>query len=503
MMGKQPASEGKLFYYDISLERRIPAKHRLRQIKETVDFAFVYEQVKDCYGVKGNVSVPPPIILKLMLLLFLYDVRSERELIETLPYRLDWLWFCDYDIDSEVPNHSVLSKARARWGVAVFETLFARVVAQCAAAGLVDGRKIHLDGSLVEANASISSIVKGPAELIAQLRASLRSETAKLDEPIERSESSRSNEDPSPRDGAGASGPRKNQAMTSTTDPEAAIVGRGRQTTRARYKNHRVVDDRCGVITATETTPGDVEENARLVALVQQHEQNTHCCVETAVADAQYGTAENFLACYERGIAGHMGDLRASQSNKGRREGIFGHEDFTYHRDRDIYTCPAGQTLTRRSHKRRRQAYEYACSKTVCRVCRLRLQCTKARDGAARTLQRHDHQEVLDAARRQSHRPAAKRDRRRRLWRMEGSFGDAASRHGFKRSRWRGLWRQRIQDLLIATVQNLRLFMGHACKRAASGQAWASVLAWNGPLAVPVVLFDVAATSARHKPSAQ
>ena len=80
MMGRQPANQGKLFYYDISLERRIPAKHLLRQIKEAVNFAFVYEEVQDCYGVNGNVSIPPPVIVKLMLLLFLYDVRSEREL---------------------------------------------------------------------------------------------------------------------------------------------------------------------------------------------------------------------------------------------------------------------------------------------------------------------------------------------------------------------------------------------------------------------------------------
>ena len=64
---------------------------------------------------KGNVSVPPPVILKMMLLLILYNVRSERELMNTLPMRLDWLWFLDYDLDSEIPNHSVLSKARNRY----------------------------------------------------------------------------------------------------------------------------------------------------------------------------------------------------------------------------------------------------------------------------------------------------------------------------------------------------------------------------------------------------
>ncbi|MFC1763221.1 transposase [Planctomycetota bacterium] len=109
MMGKQVSNQAKLFYYDISLEQRIPANHLLRQINEVIDFSFVYDEVQDCYGVNGNVSVPPPVIIKLMLLLFLYNVRSERELVDSLAYRLDWLWFCDYDFDSDIPNHSVLS----------------------------------------------------------------------------------------------------------------------------------------------------------------------------------------------------------------------------------------------------------------------------------------------------------------------------------------------------------------------------------------------------------
>jgi transposase len=181
MMGKQPPRAPKLFYYGLSLEDRIPADHLLRKIRTQVDFDFTYALVRQHYGVKGNVSVPPPVLLKLMLLLFLYDVPSERELLRPLPYRLDWLWFLGYDLDSQVPDHSVLSKARTRWGTEVFETVFARGVCQCAQAGLVNGRKIHLDGSLVDANASNNSVCKGPEALTERLRKELRGEMVKLE----------------------------------------------------------------------------------------------------------------------------------------------------------------------------------------------------------------------------------------------------------------------------------------------------------------------------------
>ena len=109
MMGHQSDAQPKLFYHSFNLDDRIPATSVLRKIRKHIDFAFIYQEVKDCYGGKGNVSVPPPVILKMMLLLILYNVRSERELMNTLPMRLDWLWFLDYDLDSEIPNHSVLS----------------------------------------------------------------------------------------------------------------------------------------------------------------------------------------------------------------------------------------------------------------------------------------------------------------------------------------------------------------------------------------------------------
>ncbi len=110
MMGRQKQNQGKLFIYNFNLENRIRQDHPLRKLNQIIDFEFVYNEVKDKYGNNGNVSVPPSVILKLMLLLIYYNVRSERELMNTLPERLDWLWFLGYGLESKIPNHSVLSK---------------------------------------------------------------------------------------------------------------------------------------------------------------------------------------------------------------------------------------------------------------------------------------------------------------------------------------------------------------------------------------------------------
>src|SRR5208337_596934 len=159
MMGHHPPPNDPLFSYNVQLETRVRKDHPLRKIKELIDFEFIYREVEKTYGTNGNVSVPPPVILKLMLLLICYNVRSERELMETLPERLDWLWFLGFTIESSIPDHSVLSKARRRWGEEVFKQFFERIVVQCVQAGLIDGAKIFMDSSLIDADASNNSVV--------------------------------------------------------------------------------------------------------------------------------------------------------------------------------------------------------------------------------------------------------------------------------------------------------------------------------------------------------
>ena len=133
MMGKPKKTEPKLFYHGFSLDRRIPQDHPLRRIKEAIDFTFVRCAVKDLYGRNGNISVDPSVILKLMFLLFYENIKSERALASQLPLRLDWLWFCDYDID-QLPPIIASSPKHADDGAPTcspdfLKTFFARVSA--------------------------------------------------------------------------------------------------------------------------------------------------------------------------------------------------------------------------------------------------------------------------------------------------------------------------------------------------------------------------------------
>lgn len=439
MMGiREPQKD--LFSYQVDLDRRVRKNHPLRAIAQQVDFTFIRAAVAEQYGYNGNVSEDPAVIAKMMFLLFYDDVSSERELMRVIAERLDYLWFLGYGLDDELPNHSVLSKARKRWGTAVFQEFFTRIVSQCVAAGLVDGKKIHVDASLIEANASKDSVVRGSPEWIAALKQAYQATESKLDDATT----------PESRIGV-------NDRMLSTTDPDAGLTRMGSGQSRPRYHHHRAVDDAQGVITAIETTSGSIAENKRLMGLVEQHAVTTGHTVETVVADSKYGTVENYVTCQQQGITTHMADVLAKQTDNPRCRGIFPDTAFEYQPDTNTYVCPAGQILVPRRLHPRRRTWEFHTARGVCAACALRGQCTRASYG--RTIKRHEHQTCLDRARQQAHSPAAYRDRRRRKHLAEGSFADAANNHHFKRSRWRRLWRQQIQDFLIATIQNVRILL--------------------------------------------
>lgn len=446
MMGRQPKVQKRLFYTKFNLDRRIRKDHILRKINKHINFDFIYNQVNDTYGSKGNVSVPPPVILKMMLLLILYNVRSERELMATIPERLDWLWFLGFDLDDQIPDHSVLSKARARWGVAAFKSFFERIVWQCVDAGLVDGSKLFMDGCLIQANASNNSVVNKES-LTRYLNKSYQTLESRLDkeqEPIDH--------DDDPKPGAA------NKKYISTTDPDASVTRTGKGKSKLKYQVHRGVDGKCEIITATEVTAGSVNEAHRLKLLLRRHHQNTGRKAQICVGDSKYGTIENYLVCFDLGVNSHFESFEKAQHGSGRKKGIFPKEAFVYNRAEDSFSCPAGQKLKRRRFSRQRQQYEYYMPKKICAGCRLGEQCTRSSMG--RSLKRHLRQDDLDVMLEQANSSAAKRDIKTRQHLMERSFA-RATRYGLHRARWRRLWRVQIQEYLTATIQNLMVLLRH------------------------------------------
>lgn len=434
MMCKAKQSESKLFYHGLSIERRLPQDHPLRRIKKLVDFDFTRSRVKNLYGINGHISIDPAVILKLIFLLFYENVKSERALMEQLSLRLDWLWFCNYDIDEQTPDHSVISKARRRWGQDVFTDFFANILGQCVDAGLVDGKTIHIDSSMINANASIDSI-KPKLRIVAQ---NIYNQLENQQEPQNSDNNDSDNSD---------SNLNSPQDFESITDTQARI---GKKDGRRilGYKDHRVIDDKVGIVTSTITTGANINDGNVMIQAVEQHISNTGIKPDVVVADKAYGLIENYK------YLNQIEAIPCIPHKEHVKEGKFSRKDFRYDEKSDCYICPGGENLKLASIDRD-GTRKYRASRKQCCRCELLDRCLTSKS-YGRSLRRHIDAEYLDWADECVALSVRRKLMAKRKTKAEGSFADAVNNHDFKNARWRGLVKMRIQNLVIAAVQNLR-----------------------------------------------
>ena len=183
MMGQQPRTES-LFYY-FRLEDQIPEDHLLRLIDRYVDLSFVRECLKGLYSSTGRPSIDPEVLLRLLLVGYLYGITSERRLLEEVRMHLAYRWFTRLGFEQEIPDHSTFSKNRhGRFRQSgVFREVFEEIVRRCLEAGLVEGQNLAVDGTIVGANASRQSRVpREQLKEVAQLSRTVRKYLADLEQ---------------------------------------------------------------------------------------------------------------------------------------------------------------------------------------------------------------------------------------------------------------------------------------------------------------------------------
>jgi len=129
-------------------EDQVPETHLLRLIDKHIRFDFVQEQLKDSYSETGRPSIDPELLLRILLIGYLYGITGERKLVEELRMHLAWRWFTSLGFDQEIPHHSTYSKNRhGRFQQSkLFEQLFEQIVRQCVEVGLVQGTHLSVGG---------------------------------------------------------------------------------------------------------------------------------------------------------------------------------------------------------------------------------------------------------------------------------------------------------------------------------------------------------------------
>lgn len=164
MMGRQ---SGQISMLILDIEELIPENHLLRKINQMISFDFIYDLVASYYPANGRPSVDPVSMFKMLLVGYLYGIKSERRLVQEIQLNIAYRWFCGYELGEKIPDHSTFSKTRVRkWNESeLFQQIFLEIVRCCIDQRLVDGKEMAADGSYIPAEVSRNSWVDVEVEV--------------------------------------------------------------------------------------------------------------------------------------------------------------------------------------------------------------------------------------------------------------------------------------------------------------------------------------------------
>jgi transposase len=426
--------------YEFHLGDAVPEDHLVRKIDTALDLSWLRSELAPHYSSMGRPSIDPELMIRMLVVGYVFAIRSERLICREVQVNLAYRWFCKLGIEDAIPDHSAFSRARNerfREGD-VFRRVFERVVEACLAAGLVGGEGFAVDASLIQADANKQRSIAGedwrkdrdPARSSRAVKEYL----ATLDDTAWGAAS-----DVVPK-------------FVSPSDPAAQWTGALKGPAFFAYANNYLIDVKYGVIVDVEASRAIRQaEVGAARTMIDRTEERFGLKPERLAADTAYGAAPmlNWLV-EEKDIAPHIPVFDKSK----RDDGTFSRSDFRYDPTSDVYHCPAGKTLTTTGTLvNGGTTLIYLARKHDCDGCKLRAQCCPK--VPFRKIPRDQHEAARDIARSFAGTEAFEQSRRERK-KIEMRFAHLKRILRLGRLRLRGPRGAQDEFVLAAIAQNLR-----------------------------------------------
>jgi transposase len=421
-----------------SLRDLIPDDHILKQVDRVLDLSWVRDEVRGLYVEdNGRPGIDPEAAVRLMLAGFFHGYIQDRRLLREAQVNLAIRWFAGYRLDEVLPHHSAFTRIRQRWGAELFKKIFERTVAQCIEAGLVSGETIHIDATLIRANASMESLVRRHAESV------WASQEGDPDDPTPGG---------GPPVGRKQDKPgRLRDEVRSRSDPDATLAkGSFGEPARPRYKQHTAVDDKAQIIVDVSVTTGAEKEGAELLPQVDRIVERLNRPVGAVTADTGYGTGKNYAGLEARGVEAVIPTPKPTITSR------IPISRFRFDERHNWMRCPRGRKLLYKGRDER-GLHLYRASRKDCGECPLAERCLSARVRVRTVKVGEGYAALLRARRKLLRHEALDRIRlSRHRWMVEGAHGEGKEQHGLGRAVRRGHQNVRVQVFLTAAVMNLK-----------------------------------------------
>ena len=439
MMGRQNNDQNSLFY-EFRLDEAIPDDHLVRKIDAVLDLSWVHAELAPHYPTLGRPSVDPVLMIRMLIIGYVFGLRSERLLCRELQVNLAYRWFCRLGIEHKIPDHSAFSRARNERfpDSGIFRHVFERVVEACIAAGLVGGEGFAVDASLIAADANKQRSIPG-------------SEWQKTGNPETASRAVKEYL-ATLDDAAFGAASDVTPKLVSPSDPAAQWTGAMKGAAFFAYADNYLIDVKFGVIMDVEASRAIRQaEVGAGKTMVERTEKRFAIKPKWLAADTAYGSGSNLnWLVKDKNIAPHIPVIDKSK----REDGTFSREDFRFDKERNVYVCPAGKLLTTTGTViNDGETLRYVASTSDCRDCPLKVRCCPK--ASFRRIPRSIYEEARDVARALAKTKAFEQSRRERK-RIEMLFAHLKRILKLSRLRLRGPRGAQDEFTLAAIAQNLR-----------------------------------------------
>ena len=246
MLKERPPIQSSLEF--VSLNDLVPQDHLVRKVDRAVDFGFIHDLVADLYCAdNGRPVLDPTQLFKILLLGYLFGIRSERQLMREIQVNMAYRWFVGLSMTDKVPDASTLSQNRRRRfdESDVYQQIFDEIVLQAMNKNLITGTCLYTDSTHLKANVNKGKWVKS------QVEQSRRDYLDDLDKAVTEDRRSHGKKPLKAKDDT----PTIREIKQSTTDPDSGYMVRDGKPKGFFYLDHRTVDGRHNMITDVHVTP--------------------------------------------------------------------------------------------------------------------------------------------------------------------------------------------------------------------------------------------------------
>ena len=352
MMGRLKREQEQLFY-SFRLDEAVPDDHSVRAIAAVLDLSWVHGELAAYYSPLGRPSIDPTLMIRMLIVGYVFAIRSERALCREVQVNLAYRWFCGLSIEDRLPDHSAFSRARnERFRDSdIFRSVFERVVEACIAAGLVGGEGFAVDASLIAADANKQRSIPGKDwdknRSPEKASRAVKEYLATLD------------------DAAFGAASDKVPKFVSPSDPAAQWTGAMRGPAFFAYADNYLIDVKFGVIMDVEASRAIRQaEVGAAKTMIERTEERFDIKPKRLAADTAYGSGPNLnWLVKDKDIAPHIPVIDKSK----REDGTFSREDFIFDKERNVYVCPAGKLLTTTGTVIDGETLRYLASTSDCR----------------------------------------------------------------------------------------------------------------------------------------